>query len=459
MTVRVLIVDDEVDIQSSLAYALKDEGFEVYTASVPREAEKILQETPIDVGLFDVWFPEGDGIELLKYVRQKYPQSQVIMMSGHGNIELALNAIRLGAYDFLEKPLELEKVLVVLKNASESVVLKDENRRLTQEIANGTVVVGDSSAIQNMKSAIVKAAQVTSHVLIQGENGSGKELVARALHFWSPRSSKPFVAVNCAVIPESLLESELFGHEKGSFTGASQRHAGKFEQARDGTLFLDEISELSFTAQGKLLRVLEERSFERVGGHGPIRTDARIVAATNKDLQASIKAGKFREDLYFRLKVLNIVVPPLRERGDDVLALAKHFVEHLALEFGRAKPSLHADFLSWMKSYSWPGNVRELKNLLERILIMNPGVSEITPSLLPDDMDANPVAGSLPDLENIKNLTGSLRELRARFEKTILEQRLKSQEGSVVKAAESLGIERAHFYRKAKQYSIQLKDS
>lgn len=454
MAKTLLIVDDELDIQSSLAFALKDEGFEVFTASSPQEAEVILSQNTIDLGLFDVWFPVGDGIELLKLTRIKYPQASVVMMSGHGNIELALKAIRLGAFDFLEKPLELEKVLVVLRNASEIGALRKENRRLTARSTAGAEFLGDSSSIAHLRDQIQKAAVANSHVLIRGENGVGKELVAHLLHQLSPRTDKPFMPVNCAAIPEPLFESELFGHEKGAFTGAVSRAVGRFEQAGNGTLFLDEIGELSLSAQGKLLRVLEDRKFDRVGGRAPIKCDARVIVATNRDLAAEIKAGRFREDLYFRLNVLSITVPPLRDRLDDLPDLIAHFMKFYCAESGRSQVKITPDLLEWMKHYEWPGNVRELRNLIERLLIMNPEKQEFSQNDLPEELQSSiPVAIPLDPIVMGEN-SGSLRNLRARFEKQILEQRLIKFQGNVTKAAESLGIERAHMHRKIKQYDI-----
>jgi len=454
MAKTLLIVDDELDIQSSLAFALKDEGFDVLTASTPAEAESIMSQTPVDLGLFDVWFPVGDGIDLLKNSRIRYPQASIVMMSGHGNIELALKAIRLGAFDFLEKPLELEKVLVVLKNAAEIGNLRRENRRLSARSTGGLEFLGQSSVVTHLRDQIQKAAIASSHVLIRGENGSGKELVAKLLHQLSPRADKIFVPVNCAAVPEALFESELFGHEKGAFAGAQSKSLGRFEQAQGGTLFLDEIAELSLSAQGKLLRVLEDRKFERVGGRTPIRSDARVLAASNRDLNAEIKAGRFREDLYFRLNVLSISVPPLRERSLDIVNLVDHFVNFYCAEYGRSKVEIKDEMFQWMKSYEWPGNVRELRNLIERLLIMNPEKQSFGLESLPEELQAPLLSGAPLAPLLLGDSQGTLRDLRARFEKQILEQRLELLQGNVTKAADSLGIERAHLHRKMKQFGI-----
>jgi two-component system nitrogen regulation response regulator NtrX len=450
MARSLLIVDDELDIQSSLAFALKDEGYEVFTASSPKEAEQILATNHIELGLFDVWFPEGDGLELLKVSKVKYPKASFVMMSGHGNIELALKAIRMGAFDFLEKPLELEKVLVVLRNAAEIGNLRKENRRLTSQLTAGTEFLGKSGAIAHLKTQIQNATVASSHVLIRGENGVGKELVAHSLHDLSPRSEKPFVALNCAAVPESLFESELFGHEKGSFTGALSRSTGRFEQAASGTLFLDEIGELSLNAQGKLLRVLEDRKFERVGGRQSLKSECRVIAATNRDLSVEIKAGRFREDLYFRLNVLSILVPPLRDRSEDIPDLVAHFLKFYSAEYARAKVLMKPELIVWMQRYEWPGNVRELRNLIERLLIMNPQQFEFGISDLPEELQAIEVS----NLKAVSALSGTLRDLRAQFERQMLEQRIEHHQGNVTRAAESLGIERAHLHRKIKQYGI-----
>jgi two-component system nitrogen regulation response regulator NtrX len=450
MARSILIVDDEADIQSSLAFALKDEGFDVLTAGSPKEAQEILGTKAVDIGLFDVWFPDGDGVELLQFTREAYPDAVVVMMSGHGNIELALKAIRLGAYDFLEKPLELEKLLVILKNVTESLDLRDENRRLSKRLLGHTNLIGESQALKSLQSDVRKAAASSAHVLISGENGTGKELVARLLHQSSSRARYPFVTVTCANLSEATLDVELFGSEDG---GA--RHIGRLEQAGEGTVFLDEILELGASAQAKLLRVLEDRSFRRVGGSQTIRLGARVLAASNRDLADAVKEGKLREDLYFRLKVLSVSLPPLRERGQDVPLLAKHFVEELSREYGRAPPPIGEDLAQWLVAYDWPGNVRELRNLLERMIIMGGGQEKLGVADLPEELQLTRLSpGVSGGLEPVRDPAGPLRELRAQFEKMILEQRLERFQGNVTRAAESLGIERAHLHRKMKQYGL-----
>lgn len=445
----IIIVDDEADIQSSLAFALKDEGFDVLTAGSPAEAQALLGTKPVDIALFDVWFPDGDGIELLQVTRESYPDAVVVMMSGHGNIELALKAIRMGAYDFLEKPLELEKLLVILKNVTEALDLRDENRRLSEKLLGRTELIGESPVLKALQSDIEKAAASSAHVLILGENGSGKELVARLLHQSSPRARFPFVTLTCANLSDATLDTELFGSEDGG-----GRHIGRLEQAGEGTVFLDEILELGLTAQAKLLRVLEDRSFRRVGGSQTIRLGARVLAASNRDLADAVKEGRLREDLYFRLKVLSISLPPLRERGPDVAMLAKHFLASLSKEYGRSPPAIGEDLEQWLSTYDWPGNVRELRNLLERMIIMGAGRERLSVSDLPEELQLMRLSSVAGGLDPVRDPAGPLREIRAQFEKMILEQRLDRFQGNVTRAAESLGIERAHLHRKMKQYGL-----
>ncbi len=455
MSFSILIVDDELDIQSSLSFALKDEGYEVLTATLPAEAEEILKTHTIDMALFDVWFPQGDGIDLLKHTREKYPHISVVMMSGHGNIELALKAIRMGAYDFLEKPLELEKLLVVLRNATESLRLRDENKRLLSQIIGDAHFDFQSNSMKSLEETIKRAAESSSHVLIHGHSGSGKELVARRLHSLSNRKDHAFVPVNCAAIPEGLLESELFGYEKGAVPGAVTRGIGRFEQAEGGTLFLDEIGELSLAAQGKLLRVLEQRTYERVGGRTLLKTSARILAATNRDLNEEIKAGRFREDLYFRLKVLSINVPSLKERIDDMPLLVQQLSVKIATDLARPLPTFSTELVSWMQHYDWPGNVRELRNLIERMIIMSPDRTTLGLADLPEELQALSIDYSPKNDFQVKDTNEPLRELRARFEMSIISQRMEKMLGNVKKTAESLGIERTHLHRKLKQYGIK----
>lgn len=453
----VLIVDDELDIQSSLSFALKDEGYLVLTASSPKEALRMLGSERPDVCLFDVWFPDGDGMELLKQVKEKDPQLLVIMMSGHGNIELALRSIRLGAYDFLEKPLELEKVLVVLRNALETQSLRQENQRLLRELWGEVQLIGHHPSVVSLRQSIEKATSSAAPVFVFGEHGTGKELVARAVHGLSPRRKSPFVAVNCSAIPEALFESELFGHEQGSFPGAVSRKEGRLVQSGDGVLFLDEVTELSASSQAKLAHVLEHKSFTRVGGNEDIAFRARIVVASQHDVVQKVKAGDFREDLFYRLNVLPLHVPSLRDRGDDVLEIARHYLRKFASEVGRPELQMGTHLEKWMLRYDWPGNVRELRNLLERMIIMGRGQQVLGLDDLPEELQGFSLAQSSPGEWNrmLAQDSGSLRDLRGQFEKEVIERRLKRFDGNVTKAADSLEVERGHLHRKIKVYSIR----
>ena len=369
----ILIVDDEISIRESLAGILQDEGFQpVSVESGERAIERVSEEKP-DLVLLDIWMPGIDGMETLTKIRDIYPDQLVVMMSGHGTIETAVKATKLGAYDFIEKPLSLEKVLLSIQNAAKVGQLVEENRELKAKIGKEHEMIGNSKPIKDLKNQIKIAAPTSGWVLITGENGTGKELVARAIHQNSNRQACPFIEVNCAAIPEELIESELFGHEKGSFTGATTQRRGKFDQAHKGTLFLDEIGDMSLKTQAKVLRILQEHKFERVGGNKTIEVDVRVIAATNKDLEKEIADGRFREDLYYRLNVIPFHVPPLRERKADIPHLATHFLEYFCSKESRDTKVLDEEAVQAIKSYSWPGNVRELKNLIERLVIMSPG--------------------------------------------------------------------------------------
>lgn len=451
MTIRrVLIVDDEIDIQSSLSFALKDEGYEVVAVSSPAEALQVLAKESFHVALYDVWFPEGDGVELLRQSLEEFSAMSIIMMSGHGNIELALKSIRMGAYDFLEKPLELEKVLVLLRNACETSLLKFENRALLHQLYGEVNLIAESKSMAHLKSQIHKVAATTSHVLLHGESGVGKTLVARYLHQNSERAQHPFVTIHCAALPSDSWEKELLGYDETP---------GRLELARGGTLYLNSVDELSPAAQARLFRILEERHFERKGRSQAIPLDVRFVASSTQNLQEKVSQGHFREDLYFQLKVVALEVPALKDRTEDILPLAKSFLNSLSRDYGRPLPELDDELVNWMKHHDWQGNVRELKNLLERCLIMAvPNQKSLTLSDLPDDLGvllpADDTQNSLHDAFDDLPLKGSLRELRARFEAMLLKKRLQEQGGNVTKAAESLGIERAHLHRKMKQFGV-----
>jgi len=446
----VLIVDDEEGIRESLTGIFEDEGYEVLSAPSSEEALKIIKERTPDIIFLDVWLPEMDGLEALSRINEMEKEVPVIIISGHGNIELAVKATRLGAYDFLEKPLSLDKVLLVAQRALERKKLEIENRVLKADLEKKWQLVGDSEKMRALTQQIEMAAQSNSRVLILGESGTGKELVARLLHERSPRSNGPFIEVNCAAIPQELIESELFGHEKGSFTGASERKIGKFELANEGSLFLDEIGDMTLQTQAKVLRVLESQVFQRVGGAKSIKVDVRIIAATNKDLSEEVKKGGFREDLFFRLNVIPITVPPLRERKDDIPQLAKFFIEVFASDSGTRPKGLEPEVARMFQSYSWPGNIRELRNAVERLMIMVP-----SPVISATDITAlgmfDPGRGVI---ESDFFSYATLREARDAFEKDFICRKLQENDWNISKTADAISVERSNLHKKIKSYGI-----
>jgi len=441
----ILIVDDEANIRSSLEGALSREGYATDTAASVAEARTKLRDA-YDVVLLDVWFPRESGLELLGEIAESAPETVVIMMSGHASIDTAVQATRLGAFDFLEKPISLERLLVLLRNATDSLTLRSENRRLKQAWADS--IVGESPAIRTLLHDIKLAAASHARVLIQGENGTGKELVARALHAAGPRRDKPFVAVNCAAIPEELIESELFGHERGAFTGATQSRRGRFEEAHGGTLFLDEVGDLSQRAQTKLLRVLQEGEFFRVGGNRAIKVDVRVIAATNRDLAELTRAESFREDLYFRLAVVPLTVPPLRERLGDIPVLVAHLAADVQRETGGRGRTFSPSAIEHLARYHYPGNVRELRNVVERLIIMTPGTR-----IGADAVDR--VLGTAAVPQGADNDDSRLAEQMRRFEKDRIEEALRVEGGNVTKAAARLGLERSHLYKKMRKLGTE----
>ena len=451
----ILIVDDEISIRESLTGILQDEGFQpVSVESGERAIERVSEEKP-DLVLLDIWMPGIDGMETLTKIRDIYPDQLVVMMSGHGTIETAVKATKLGAYDFIEKPLSLEKVLLSIQNAAKVGQLVEENRELKAKIGKEHEMIGSSKPIKDLKRQIKIAAPTSGWVLITGENGTGKELVARAIHQNSNRQACPFIEVNCAAIPEELIESELFGHEKGSFTGATTQRRGKFDQAHKGTLFLDEIGDMSLKTQAKVLRILQEHKFERVGGNKTIEVDVRVIAATNKDLEKEITDGRFRQDLYYRLNVIPFHVPPLRERKADIPHLATHFLEYFCSKESRDTKVLNEEAIQAIKSYSWPGNVRELKNLIERLVIMSPG-NTITRNQLPQAVsEKKETLGKDQGTHNFSAAT--FRNAKEEFEKEFLIQKLEENEWNISRTAEAIEVERSNLHRKIKSYNIDLK--
>ncbi|MBE0425306.1 MAG: sigma-54-dependent Fis family transcriptional regulator [Nitrospirae bacterium] len=440
----VLIVDDEEGIRESLSDILQDDGYGILTSGSGEEAIKALRAQNPDLVFLDIWLPGMDGIQTLKEIKEINPDLPVIMISGHGNIELAVKATKMGAYDFLEKPLSLDRILLATKRAIERKTLEMENRVLKQNLKKQQRLVGDSQKMNQLQEQMDMAAKSNSRVLILGESGSGKELVAHILHEKSSRAEKPFVEVNCAAIPQELIESELFGHEKGSFTGAFERKKGKFELADEGTLFLDEVGDMSLTTQSKVLRVIETQEFQRVGGSKNIKVDVRIIAATNKDLFEEVKKSTFREDLFYRLHVIPIIVPPLRERKEDIPELVEYFLGYFATEYGQKPKKITPEALKAFESYDWPGNIRELRNVIERLVIMTQS-DVITPKNIIIE------GASRSDYFSFK----TLKEARESFEKDFIIKKLEENNWNISKTAEILNIERSNLHRKIKAYDIK----
>ena len=449
---EVLIVDDEKGVRSSLCGILQDAGFTAETVASGEEALEIVRLKEISVVLLDVWLTGMDGIETLARIREVAPETVVIMISGHGSIETAVRATRLGAFDFIEKPLSLEKTLLAVGNAMQQYRLQKENLRLRRELERQYVMIGDSVTMKALRQQIAFAAPTNGRVLIRGENGTGKELVAHLIHRDSLRRSSAFVEMNCAAIPEELIESELFGHVKGSFTGASEDKKGKFALADGGSLFLDEIGDMSPKTQAKVLRVLEEQQFSPVGSNASLKVDVRIIASTNKCLEHEMETGGFREDLYYRLNVLPFQIPPLRERVEDIPLLTEHFLEEFSRRYGRKPPELTRKAREVLESYPWPGNVRELKNIMERIVIMTQQL-RVDIYDLPEVILNRTIAAS-PETETSLFALPSLYEAKEKFEKEFILRKLIECKGGISRAAQALGIERSNLYRKIKQLGI-----
>jgi two-component system nitrogen regulation response regulator NtrX len=444
----ILIVDDEAGVRGALGGVLRDEG---YTVDAVDSGEACLEQvvrTAYAVILLDVWLPGMDGLVTLERLRDRRVESQVIMISGHANIESAVRATKLGAFDFIEKPLSLEKTVLVVRNALRQHRLEVENRALRARVDRRHTMVGESKAMVRLREQIAMAAPTNGRVLISGENGTGKELVARHVHALSQRSAGPFIEVNCAALPEELIESELFGHVKGSFTGAVADRRGKFEAATGGTLFLDEVGDMSLKTQAKVLRALQEQVIEPVGGEGSVRVDVRVIAATNKTLTDEIRALRFREDLYFRLNVIPIFVPALRERGDDVLRLADHFVAEFAQEYGRRPKSLSPEAAEVLRVYGWPGNVRELRNVIERLMIMVPGDVILAGDLSFLEIAAGPAHG----LDRMP--VAPLFDARDAWERSYILGVLATFDGNISRTADALGLERSNLYKKMRSLGI-----
>jgi two-component system nitrogen regulation response regulator NtrX len=449
---NILIVDDQSDIRESLKGVLEDEGYSTSAANSGENCLEILRTHPFDVVLLDIWLPGIDGLETLERIREIETAPEVIMISGHGTIETAVRATKLGAYDFLEKPLSIDKTLILIKNAIDAKRLREENRDLKRQLVPRSVIEGVSIPMKALRQQIQLMAPTNGRVLIYGESGTGKELVARAIHGQSLRKDEMFVEVNCAAIPEDLIESELFGHRKGSFPSATTDKEGKFQKAHGGTLFLDEVGDMSLKTQAKVLRTLDEQRFAPVGSDELITVDARVIASTNKDLEEEISRGNFREDLFYRLNVIPFYVPPLRERKEDIPLLARHFLKEFSAAYGRRPREITDDAIETLMRYSWPGNVRELRNVIERIVIMNPTISRFERKHLP----------ALVHRDGSRRAAGTefstLHQARDAYERDYILKKLDENHGNVSRTAEVLGLERSHLYRKMKTLGIATKD-
>ena len=450
---RVLIVDDEPGIRESLRGVLEDEGYECHAVETGEQCIEELARASYDAVLLDVWLPGMDGMETLARI-QEIPiedRPQVLIISGHGTIETAVKATKLGAFDFLEKPLTIEKVTVVLNNAVQQRRLESELSRLKEQGNSRPQIIGESVPMKALRQQLSLMAATNGRVLIFGESGTGKELIAHAIHAASPRAADAFIEVNCAAIPEELIESELFGHRRGSLAGAVDDKIGKLQKADGGTLFLDEVGDMSLRTQAKILRAFEEQRFEPVGAAESIQVDVRVVASTNKNLEEEIERGNFREDLFYRLNVIPFHVPPLRERVEDVALLADHFLKEFARRYGRKPKELTQEALRVLEEYPWPGNVRELRNLMERIVIMNPQI-RIDARHIPLDRARRAV------FDRSVEHFGSLQEVREAAERDYILKKLEETKGNVTRAAEMLGLERSHLYRKMKALGIAPKE-
>jgi two-component system nitrogen regulation response regulator NtrX len=448
----ILIVDDESGIRQSLKGVLEDEGYKAAAVESGESCLDLLARKPFDVVLLDVWLPGMDGLDTLEKIRASEDAPEVIMISGHGTIETAVRATKLGAFDFLEKPLSLERTLILVKNAVEARRLRGENRELKKQVSARSVIVGDSIPMKALRQQIGLMAPTHGRVLVYGESGTGKELVALAIHAQSPRRDALFVEVNCAAIPEDRIESELFGHRKGSLPGAGEDKEGKFLRADGGTLFLDEVGDMSLKTQAKVLRTLEEQRFTPVGSEEEVTVDARVIASTNKDLEEEIAKGNFREDLFYRLNVIPFSVPPLREHSEDIPLLARHFLKEFASAYSRRSRELTDDAIDTLMRYAWPGNVRELRNVIERIVIMNPATTRLDrkhlPPLVHRDAGRRAQGGEY----------STLHQARAAYERDYILKKLDENHGNVSRTAEVLGLERSHLYRKMKTLGIAVKE-
>jgi two-component system nitrogen regulation response regulator NtrX len=447
---NILIVDDEPSIRDSLQGVLEDEGYHPAVTDSGENCLELLRKKAFDVVLLDIWLPGMDGLDALQKIRELENPPEVIIISGHATIETAVRATKLGAFDFLEKPLSIDKTLILLKNALQSKKLREENKDLKKQLAPTTAIVGDSVPMKALRQQIQLMAPTNGRVLIFGESGTGKELVAHAIHGQSLRRDETFVEVNCAAIPEDLIESELFGHRRGSLPTVTEDKEGKFLKANLGTLFLDEVGDMSLKTQAKVLRTLEQQNFTPVGGDEAVTVDVRVIASTNKDLEEEISRGNFREDLFYRLNVIPFSVPPLRERKEDIPLLAEHFLKEFSGRYGRRPREITDDAVEGLMRYSWPGNVRELRNVIERIVIMNPTTVRFDRKHLPQLVYRD---GSRRSSDFL-----TLHQARSAYERDFILKKLDENHGNISRAAEVLGLERSHLYRKMRALGIALKE-
>ena len=446
MSNSILIVDDERGIRETLRGVLEDEGFDLETVESGEACLKSVEESNFACILLDVWLPEIDGLETLKRLRENGNNSAVVMISGHGNIETAVNATKLGAFDFIEKPLSLEKTILTVRNAIRQRELERANRNLTEQLSEEYAMIGDSIAMRALRKQIAIVAPTDGRVLISGESGTGKELVARAIHAQSKRKNAPFVEINSAAIPEDLVESELFGHAKGAFSGALVAKKGKFEIADGATLFLDEIGDMSPRVQAKMLRVLEEQRFEPVGSNLPVKVDVRVISATNKPLSNLIEDGDFRADLFYRLNVIPFQIPPLRERSEDIPALVEHFNQRFSADYGKKAKIFTAEAIAALQNYAWLGNVRELRNTIERVIIMH-GKQRVSAEDLPEfDLKTAAPASSFR-FPSFKDATDA-------YQREFIIHKLTEADGNITRAAELMGVDRSHLHRRIKNLGI-----
>jgi len=455
----VLVVDDEKNIRETLKDVLEDEGYVVFLAENGREALNVIERNAVDAVLLDLWLPEIGGMDVLQTIKSGNNDLQVIIITGHGSIDAAVKATKIGAFDFIEKPLSIDRVLSVVDHAIKISGLKKNNRELRQQSEKNYIMVpGKSKAFSEIESLIENCAQSNTRVFIWGENGTGKEIIARKIHVKSSRKNAPFVAVNCAAIPQTLIESELFGFRKGAFTGALQDRKGKFEIADTGTIFLDEVADMSLQAQAKVLRVLEEMQVERIGGVQPVEIDVRVIAATNKNITKEIRKGRFREDLYYRLNVVPIYVPPLRDRREDIPDLIDYYLQFFADENNKKKKSITEEARKFLiEEYDWPGNIRELKNLVERLTILTMGdkieLGDVRRAVPLSEESGFVGVQALEDILRIKN-TGGLKAAKKYFEKSLIDRVLRENEFNISKTARILKVERSNLYKLMKRLGI-----